>query len=207
MKALEIAENQLSYCEIFAIVNKETIDNAFSTRRQELLCKLESHNASIRYVSGAFSDAERKTDVKVALIHVKFPKDGGGKSIYDKIPFFNANGPSTIAAELETAMSTYVKPTELTERLRDVERLVAEYETAVSLIREAHRTSTAKQSFLSYVSNVNRGRSNSLRYVVQTRKAVDSEDLRNEIDKLRSEYWELILGTDDFRKMLTHEAI
>ncbi len=207
LKALDLAENQLSYCEIFAIVNRETIDNTFSTKRQELIRKLNLYNADIRYVSGAFSDAERKTDVEIALIHVKVPKDGGGKSIYDKIPFFTAREPSDLAAELGTAMSTYVKPTELAERLRDVERLVAEYETAVSLIREAHRTSIAKQSFLRYVSNVNRERSNSLGYVVQTRKAVDSEDLRNEIDKLRSEYWKLILGTDDFRKMLTNDAI
>jgi hypothetical protein len=207
LKALEIAENQLSYCEIFAIVNRETIDNAFSTKRQELLRKLELYNAEIRYVDGAFSDSERKTDVEVALIHVKIPKDGGGKSIYDKIPFFAAQEPSAALTELGTALSTHVKPSELTERLRDIERLVVEYETAVTLVRDAHRTSVAKQSFLRYVSTVNGGRSNSLAYVVETRKAVDSGDLRDELDKLRSEYWKLILGTDDFRKMLTNDAV
>src|SRR5690625_7613187 len=90
LKALELAENQLSRCEIYAILNKETLNNAFSDKRQELLRKLDDHGAEIRYVKDGFSQAERKTDVEVALIHVKVEKTGAGRSIYDSIPFFSA---------------------------------------------------------------------------------------------------------------------
>src|SRR5690606_22562040 len=89
LKALELAENQLSYCEIYAILNKETINNAFSNKRQELLRKLDEYGAEIRYVKDSFTQAERKTDVEVALITVKVQKRGAGKSIYDKNPFTN----------------------------------------------------------------------------------------------------------------------
>src|SRR5690606_25381797 len=89
LKALELAENQLSYCEIYAILNKETINNAYSNKRQELLRKLDEYGADIRYVKDSFTQAERKTDVEVALIKVKVEKKGAGKSIYDKIPFTN----------------------------------------------------------------------------------------------------------------------
>src|SRR5690606_12136196 len=90
LKALELAENQLGYCEIYAILNKETINNAFSAKRQELLRKLDEHGAEIRYVKDGFIDAERKTDVEVALITAKIQKRGAGKSIYDNIPFNTA---------------------------------------------------------------------------------------------------------------------
>src|SRR5690625_3480490 len=155
LKELELAENQLSRCEIFAILNKETINNAYSSKRQELLRKLDEHGAVIRYVSEAFSDAERKTDVEVALIHVKVEKAGAGRSIYDSIPFFSSKGTDEGEA-IETALSTHVKASEVADRLNDIERLVAEYETACELARDTYEAVTAKQSFYSYINEVNK---------------------------------------------------
>src|SRR5699024_2293871 len=129
LKALELAENQISRCEIYAILNKETINNAYSSKRQELLRKLDEHGADIRYVSGAFSDAERKTDVEVALIHAKVEKTSVGKTIYDSIPFVKADEYDGGEA-VESALSTQVNSSEIAERLGATERLVAGYETA-----------------------------------------------------------------------------
>src|SRR5690625_232253 len=81
LKALELAEDQLTRCDIYAILNKETINNAYSSKRQELLRKLDEHGAEIRYVSGAFSDGERKTELEVTLIHAKSEKTSAGQSI------------------------------------------------------------------------------------------------------------------------------
>jgi hypothetical protein len=208
LKALELAEKQLSYCEIFAIVNKETLNNAYSTKRQELLNKLDKYKADIRYVSGGFTAAERKTGVEVALIHIKVTKDGGGKSIYDRIPFLNSNKSEQTAAEIGTALATYVKPSELAAKLSDIERLVLEYETACELARETCKAIRAKASFFSYIGNVNRrsdGR-NSLHSITPHAKEFTPSDLSEELDRLRRGYWELILDTDEFRKMLTNDA-
>src|SRR5690625_847335 len=155
LRALELAENQLSRCEIYAILNKETLNNAYSSKRQELLRKLDEHDAEIRYVSEAFSDAERKTDAEVALIHAKVEKDGRGRSIYDSIPFFSSQG-SDEGEAIESALSTHVKASEVADRLNDIERLVAEYETACELARDTYEAVTAKQSFYSYINEVNR---------------------------------------------------
>src|SRR5690625_4190055 len=110
IKALELAEEQLSRCEIYAILNKETINNAYSNKRQALLEKLDKHDAEIEYVSDAFTGAERRTDVEVALIRVKVEKAGKGRSIYDSIPLFNATREESDA--IETALSTRVKASE-----------------------------------------------------------------------------------------------
>ena len=121
LKAIELAENQVSACDVLAIINKETIDNAYSNRRQELLRKLDEHGADIEYVSLAFgsqSQAERKTNVEVALIRVTISKSGKGRSIYDSIPLFHATDDQSDA--LETALSTHVKSNEIQDKLDDI---------------------------------------------------------------------------------------
>src|SRR5690625_5097059 len=209
LKALELAENQLSRCEIYAILNKETINNAYSSKRQELLRKLDEHGAEVRYVREAFSDAERKTDVEVALIHAEVEKDGRGRSIYDSIPFFSSQE-SDEGKAIETALSTHVKASEVADRLNDIERLVTEYETACELARDTYEAVTAKQSFYSYINEVNRREGEvgeEFSHVVSMEKTFRVEDLNEELDRLRRGYWALILNTDDFRELLTNEAI
>lgn len=206
LKALELAENQLSYCEIYAILNKETLANAYSNKRQDLLRKLDEHGAKIRYVSGAFTDAERRTDVEVALIHVKVEKQGAGKSIYDKIPFTNI-GEKDSGAELSTALSTYVKPSELQAKLNDIERLVLEYETACNLTKKTFEAIRDKESFFRYIGEVNkRPNERVASFVHVVSKKYTSHDLNEELDRLRREYWRLILDTDEFAELLTNDA-
>src|SRR5690625_443111 len=209
LKALELAENQLSHCEIFAILNKETINNAYSDKRPELLRKLDEYGAEIRYVSEGFSAAERKTDVEVALIPVKVEKTGKGRSIYDSIPFFTADRAETEEV-IETALTTYVKASELDAKMNDIERLVIEYETACELARDTFEAVSAKQSFFSYISEVNKreGETTGPFYTVTPHgKEYRTEDLNEELDSLRRGYWSLILDTKDFRELLTNEAI
>lgn len=206
LKALEIAENQLSRCEIYAILNKETLTNAYSNKRRDLLRKLDEHGAKIRYVSGAFTDAERRTDVEVALIHVKVEKQGAGKSIYDKIPFTNI-GEKDSGAELSTALSAYVKPSELQAKLNDIERLVLEYETACNLTKKTFEAIRDKESFFRYIGEVNKRQNERVASCVHVvSKKYTSHDLNEELDRLRREYWRLILATDEFAELLTNEA-
>lgn len=208
LKALDLAERQLSSCKIFAILNKETLNNAYSTKRQELLRKLERYGAEINYVSGAFDEAERKTDVEVALIRVRVEKESAGKSIYDSIPLFNATRRKEAVEEIGSALSTYVKPSELQEKMNDIERLVIEYETACQLAKDTFKAVRAKQSFFDYISRTNRrGSSSFLSWITPSNKNFNANDLSEELDRLRRGYWELILDTDEFRKMLTNEAI
>lgn len=58
--------------EIVAIVNAETIRNPFSKER-ELLVRLVEEHGDVEFIEGAFavSEAERKTDVEVALVYLK----------------------------------------------------------------------------------------------------------------------------------------
>src|SRR5690625_3292226 len=206
LKAIELAENQISDCRIYAILNKQTIDNAYSTKRQALLERLDRYDADIEYDSGAFSQAERQTDVEVALIRIHIEKDGGGRSIYDSIPIFNSASKDESEA-IETALSTHVNQNEIADKMDDIERLVAEYERACELAKDTFKAVRAKQSFFSYISEVNKRDgeiSSELDSIITYDKVYRAENLNGELDRLRRGYWALILDTREFRELLTN---
>lgn len=61
--------------QIICLLNAETIKNPYSNRRKELVQKLNSLNAEIEFHKDLFKDAERKTDVEVALISIIINND------------------------------------------------------------------------------------------------------------------------------------
>lgn len=62
-------------CEIIALCNWETINNSYSKKRKHLKTIVDS-NGNKENLGDCFSDAERKTDIEVGLIHLFKPKNG-----------------------------------------------------------------------------------------------------------------------------------
>lgn len=56
---------------LVCLVNAETLRNQFNSQRQMIAKRLENLGASIEYLAGEFRDAERQTNVEVALIKVE----------------------------------------------------------------------------------------------------------------------------------------
>lgn len=59
--------------QIVCILNAETVRKDRGDVRRDLMNKLDEYNADIEFISGAFSDAERKTDVEIAMIYISIP--------------------------------------------------------------------------------------------------------------------------------------
>ena len=59
--------------QLLFIINAETLLNPYSNNRKELSQKLIEYNADIEYIDNAFSDSQRSTDVKVALVYISVP--------------------------------------------------------------------------------------------------------------------------------------
>lgn len=55
------------------LINAETIKNPYSKERQYLSDLLEKYNADIEYIQNAFSDAERETNVEIAMVYIDVP--------------------------------------------------------------------------------------------------------------------------------------
>lgn len=79
LKAIKMQEKNGGY--IVALLNAETLKNPFSNIRKELLIKLEEYNAHIEYIKNAFSDAERRTDVEIAMIKITIPRKQRASSL------------------------------------------------------------------------------------------------------------------------------
>lgn len=66
--------------QIACLLNAETIRNPYTNERKLLKSLLAKYAARIEFVQDAFKDAERKTGVEVAIIHLTVPKAARGES-------------------------------------------------------------------------------------------------------------------------------
>lgn len=66
LKALDVMHSG----DIVCLLNAETLRNPYSNERKLLIRKLDELDADIEFIEGGFEQAERKTSVEVALIHV-----------------------------------------------------------------------------------------------------------------------------------------
>ena len=71
LKALDLMKDG---GKIVCLLNAETIRNRFTNSRRLLWYKLSKYEARIQYIENAFRDAERETDVTIALIRVDIPQ-------------------------------------------------------------------------------------------------------------------------------------
>jgi hypothetical protein len=71
LKAIDI----LYSGEIVCLLNAETIKNPCTPTRKELCKRLKEVGADVGYIQDAFKDAERKTNVEIALIHIEVVKN------------------------------------------------------------------------------------------------------------------------------------
>jgi len=202
LHAIRLASKQITKdCEIYAIINAETVKNPFSTSRKELARLLDAYGARIEFVSNGFSAAERKTNVEVALIYLNVTRVDDSEELYRRTvdAVRSTNEVTEQASDISTALSTFVKQNEVQERVDDITRLVYEYEQAAKFTREAYETHVQKMRFLEYISNVNGGK-------MYTPRDGAAEDYEGELQRLRTSYWTLILRTDEFMKKLTTQA-
>lgn len=71
LKALELMKDG---GQIVCILNAETLRNAHTNIRCELLLKLEEYHAQVQYQKQAFTDALRPTEVEIAVIYMDIPR-------------------------------------------------------------------------------------------------------------------------------------
>jgi len=83
LKMINMQESQGGV--IVSLLGAETLRNPYSNIRKELLDKLEHYNAEIEYIQNAFTDAERSTNVEIALIYISIPKPENSSIILDDL--------------------------------------------------------------------------------------------------------------------------
>lgn len=77
LKAWEI----LTEGQVVCLLNAETVKNPYTQKRKDLVKLIEEHG-SVEYVESAFEDAERKTNVEVAIVYLH-KKENRYRNIFD----------------------------------------------------------------------------------------------------------------------------
>lgn len=102
LKALEM---QKDGGMVVCLLNAETILNPYTKSRQLLKQKLNELNAQIEFAEDAFSEAERKADVNVAIVRVNIPEAVYESTLFERMK--KAEEASYIPdAELKAVMPT-----------------------------------------------------------------------------------------------------
>lgn len=124
LKALEMQKDGGS---VVCILNAETIRNQCSNERIALVRQLEDLNATIDFYEHEFTDAERETDVEIAVVKVTIPKKADTSRIYEKLK-------RKMYGSDENVDVTELAPSDFVEAI--VQRYNLEVEAGVRLIKE-----------------------------------------------------------------------
>lgn len=82
MKALDLLKDG---GQIVCLLNAETLRNLCTPTRRQLRERLEQVDAKITYFEDRFADAQRKTDVAVAMVYAKLPAEQRRSDFYDRM--------------------------------------------------------------------------------------------------------------------------
>lgn len=126
LKALEMQKRNGG--AIVCLLNAETLRNQCSNDRVTLARLLEEYNAEIEYIKNAFTDAERKTDVEIALIKVQLPEVKRQSFIFDGLKKAQEQ------REYEQTENAYLAENDLFKSI--VGQYNLEIEAGIKLIRE-----------------------------------------------------------------------
>lgn len=207
LHAIRMCENNiLRDTKIACILNANTIKNDFSNKRTKLNSLLEKYNANIEYYTDEFKNAERKTNVEVAIIKVTVTREITGKRILDSV-FETLNNTQKVKTkeqlELETGLSTFVKSNELANKLNDIERYVLQYEKSIELLKNKYQAMELYNEFTSEFVNENKSETYEHIYGQHTNPL---DDFDKEFYTLKSYFWDKILNTKEFLDKLTNSS-
>ncbi len=189
--------------QIVCLLNAETIRNPYSNTRKELAKQLERFEAEIEYVEDAFKNAERKTDVEVAIVYINIPPQFETKSV--------------LLDELKKAERINVEPPPEYQQLvigNEMQGAVARYRAEVNAGRKIIQEYEAVRPLFSSKITVEENASNFEKEIAEkpilqlvVGKTSDYSytpvDINEYLSKVRYKYWYELLHKPAFLGNLT----
>ena len=183
--------------EIICLLNAETLKNPYSVYRKDLKIKLENLKANIEYIDNAFAEAERKTSVEVALIHIKIEKVNN----FEKSDILN-----NLKKEKEERKAKEFEYKEVVNSSNyitmAIEKFNYEVEAGVRIIEEVYRLAPL------FKSNFKK-KDSCLTYELMKVKINDrhysnvNQAISEFLQAVRYKYWEELFQSDKFDKLFT----
>lgn len=197
LKAIQIGKPYGS--KIVCILNAQTLKNPCTNKRKMLVQQLEKLHADIEYVQEAFSDAERKTNVEIAIVRIQCPK-----------PEFDG---SHIFENLKRKVVMWDQPEDCTDLVtgKEYEQAVLMYKTEIEVGKKIISDYLSLSPYI--LSSFDEGKHDNPAYqtpepVLQlvvagkTNKDIDFNDF---VYAVRYKYWSELLNSASFLKNLTSD--
>lgn len=193
LKAISIAERTGS--QIICLLNAETLRNPYSYTRQKLAQAIAKYEGTVEELSNAFSGAERKTDVDVAIVRLTIPEPERHSTIFDEM---QKDAQARKAEEPETPYSALAKGNFI-EAL--VDRYNYELSCGLTLIREYQAISKIltqpiteeKESELIL----------QLKIGAEIHKGGKNASVNEYVQRVRKKYWKHLFQQEQFVARLT----
>jgi hypothetical protein len=189
LKALDI---QKDGGDIVCLLNAETIRNPYTETRKHLLRILNRYGAEIEYIENAFTTAERRTDVEIALIKVSIPHTLEESDIYNRMREAERMDDFDPVACTDLEVTDYIKAA--------VTRFRVEVKAGLELIRTYR--AMVPYMLTSFDENDNY-RKPILRLTDSNERGYESVKINDYVRAVRSKYWEALLSNPKFVGKLT----
>ena len=178
--------------QVVCLLNAATIKNPYSNERKLLLRKLDELNADIEYIQDAFlsNDTERKTDVEVALIHIKIEN-----SI--EADFFHDMSDEANDADIQIDKDQDLVTSDAIAAL--VKTYERDRDSIIGFLLEYYKRFNILYDVLPLKIESYLDLSESLTAKMQ-------QHVNFALKKLRNKYWKKVLNTDDIYKYLSSKA-
>jgi len=181
--------------QIICLLNAETIKNSFSNERKALVQRLQDLNAEIDYIQNAFKDAERKTEVEVALIYINIERNieddffQDCKDKYEKINVSIEESSEIISANTIDQQVEWYNNT-LQTGIQVIYNYYKNYNTIGNFIK----LNCAEDEKYYYLKN-------------DSLNAIVNDSINKFVTKLRKSYWKSILNLEEIRSKMTEKKI
>ena len=193
LRALDMMKNG---GQVVCLLNAETLKNPYSNIRKELTQKLAQLGAEIKYLDGTFTEAERVTNVEVALIYVDIPAREPVSLILDSLEKAPEMGITDFTADKVITFYELLK--------RMVHQFNLEAKAGIKLINEycrlqpylMNRLDTSKDKYAKPIFEI--------RFDDKDWYSGRAANMVNQyLKKLRYKYWYALGDNPDFRAQLT----
>ena len=185
LKAIRLQERYGG--KIRCILNAETLRNPYSALRRLLAAELQKYAARITFQKGAFEDAERPTDVEIAIIKLDIPRPVRESDIFSRLK----------KAEEEKAYQKQVTDLVVNDTvLQILTNYKIEVEAGCELIRQYVDLAPYIQTALGC------GTAPILELRVRDKRA-DGDVINDYVKAVRKKYWSTLFQNPEFVGQLT----
>lgn len=186
--------------EIVAIINAETIKNAYSKERQHLVNLIEKYG-SVEFLQEEFVEAERKTEVEIALVYLRKQSNVNEDICGDILDKLKRD-----QTEAEDLMEDYREINAVVLPKSFVENQVNAFNAAVLASKEAIFSRQRAEYYANILGNtmecINGG--NGLNQVESVKEL--SKSIHTEYRELKNRAWTSVLRSTEVTSRLSSEA-